>query len=288
MNKKPYAFVLIPFHEKYDNTFTAIRNAANAAGVQADRVKDRYYFREGMIERIWSQIENADFIVSDLTAQNANVYYEIGYALANHKLIILLTKNPKKIPFDLKNRRHVIYSALDDLERQLQTELVAAKGETDLSFDPNDPQCVASVEDNIIEQRLVDTARAISIRARFRVDSEMSLRNVVPRLMKIERWISDDSWKTARLVSPIPLTWADNDTSEADFDQKKTQYANVLHTNERSNKLTIWRVGLLPSVEQFLREHGKYRLTISVLEKHVQIEVDWQGRWDTVQPTPVT
>jgi hypothetical protein len=41
-------------------------------------------------------------------------------------------------------------------------------------------------------------------------------------------------------------------------------------------------------VEKFLREHTKYRLTISVLEKQVQIEVDWQGQWDTVRPSPMT
>src|SRR5262249_15395664 len=95
-NKKPYAFVLIPFHQKYDDTFTAIRNAACGAGVQADRVKDRSYFQEGMIERIWSQIENADFIIADLTVKNPNVYYEPGYALARGKLSILVTKNPRK------------------------------------------------------------------------------------------------------------------------------------------------------------------------------------------------
>jgi hypothetical protein len=284
MNKKPYAFVLIPFHQKYDDTFTTIRNAACGAGVQADRVKDRPYFQEGMIERIWGQIENADFIIADLTVKNPNVYYETGYALARGKLSILVTKNPRKIPFDLQNRRHIIYSSLDDLGRQLQRELVAAKGETDLSFDPDDPQCIATVVDNIIEQRVVATARAISIRARFQVYSEMSLRNVAPRLTKIERWISDDSWEEARLPAPILLTWVDNNTNEADFDQKKTQYVNVLHTNERTNELTMWGVRMLPTVEQFLRGHPKYRLTISVLDKQVQIEVDWQGKWDTVQP----
>ena len=118
----------MPFDKKYDDTFTAIHNAAEAAEVRAERVKDRYYYREGMIERIWSQIESADFIISDLTVQNANVYYETGYALASRQLSILLTKNPKKIPFDLKNRRHVIYSSLEDLEYQLHRELMAAKG----------------------------------------------------------------------------------------------------------------------------------------------------------------
>src|SRR5262245_60097819 len=102
-----------------------------------------------------------------------------------------------------------------------------------ISFDPNDSKCIATVGDNIIEQRVVATARAISIRARFQVNSEMSLRNVVPRLTKIERRISDDSWEEARLPAPILLTWVHNDTNEADFDQKKTQYVNVLHTNER-------------------------------------------------------
>jgi hypothetical protein len=290
MYKRPYAFVLMPFAGEHNATFTAIQNAAKAAGLRAERVKDRYYFQEGMIERIWSQIEGADLIISDLTVQNANVYYETGYALANRKLSILLTRNPKKIPFDLKNRRHVIYSSLEDLENQLQRELVAAKGETDLSFDLNDPQCVARVPEYeyAIERRVVDTTEAISIRAKLQVDSEMSPRNVVPRLLKIEKRISDDSWEEARLVAPILLTWVDNDTNEADFDRKKIQYVNVLHINKRRNQLTIWGVSLLPSVAHFFEEHTKYRLTVSVLEKQLQIVVDWQGRWDTVQPTPVT
>jgi hypothetical protein len=127
-NKKPYAFVLMPFDAKYNATFTAIYNAAEAAGIHAERVKDRYYFHEGMIERILSQIESADFIISDLTVKNPNVYYETGYALANRKLSILLTNNAKKIPFDLKNRRFVIYTSLEHLESELQKELVAAKG----------------------------------------------------------------------------------------------------------------------------------------------------------------
>jgi hypothetical protein len=288
MNKKPYAFVLMPFDKKYDDTFTAIHNAAEAAEVRAERVKDRYYYREGMIERIWSQIESADFIMSDLTVQNANVYYETGYALASRKLSIFLTNNPKKIPFDLKNRRHVIYSSLEDLECQLHRELMAAKGEIDLSFDINDPACVATVTENVIEQRIVDRPQAISIRAKVQVNSEMSPRHVVPRLLRIERHISDNSWEEARLVAPILLTWADNDENETDFDKKKIQYVNVLHTNERTNQLAIWRANLLPSVADFLQKHTRYRLTISVLERQVQIEVDWQGRWDTVQATPVT
>ena len=110
----------------------------------------------------------------------------------------------------------------------------------------------------------------------------------MPRLLKIEKRISDDSWEEARLVAPILLTWVDNDTNEADFDRKKIQYVNVLHINKRRNQLTIWGVSLLPSVAHFFEEHTKYRLTVSVLEKQLQIVVDWQGRWDTVQPTPVT
>jgi hypothetical protein len=290
MHKRPYAFVLIPFAEEHNGTFTAIENAAQAAEFRAERVKDRYYYREGMIERIWSQIEDADIIISDLTVKNANVYYETGYALANGKLSILLTKSQKKIPFDLKNRRHIIYSSLDDLEFKLQRELVAAKGETDLSFNLNDSQCVVRVPEHVyvIEQRVVDTTEAISIRVKFQVNSEMSLRNVVPRLLKIERQMSDGVWEEARLPAPILLTWADNDTNEADFDQKKIQYVNVLHTNARRNQLTIWKENLLPSVAQFFQEHTKYRLTVSVLEKQLQNQIDWQGRWDTVQVTQVT
>jgi hypothetical protein len=45
-----------------------------------------------------------------MTGQNPNVFYEVGYAHAIGKPVILLTQDVKDIPFDLKNYPHIVYN----------------------------------------------------------------------------------------------------------------------------------------------------------------------------------
>ena len=52
----------------------------------------------------------ADLIVADLTGQNANVFYEMGFAHALNKDTILLTQTIGDVPFDLRQRRLVEYA----------------------------------------------------------------------------------------------------------------------------------------------------------------------------------
>jgi hypothetical protein len=85
-----------------------------------------------MVERIYNQISKADFIVADMTGKNPNVFYEVGYAHALDKLVILVTKKDSDIPFDLKQRRHIIYASdtqlRDELERSVRWCIQNPKG----------------------------------------------------------------------------------------------------------------------------------------------------------------
>jgi hypothetical protein len=57
------------------------------------------------------------------SGQNANVFYEVGYAHALNKPCTLITKNSEDIPFDLKQHRHVIYgSSVNKLKNRLELE----------------------------------------------------------------------------------------------------------------------------------------------------------------------
>lgn len=62
-----------------------------------------------MLDRIFNQIAKADFIIADMSKRNPNVFYEVGYAHALDKPVILITDNADDIPFDLKHRPHIIY-----------------------------------------------------------------------------------------------------------------------------------------------------------------------------------
>ena len=99
MPTKPFAFVLMPFDDAFDDIYKlGIQATATECGVVAERV-DEQTFSETILERIYRQIENADFIIADMTRRNPNVFYEVGYAHARGKLCTLLTQSVDDIPF---------------------------------------------------------------------------------------------------------------------------------------------------------------------------------------------
>jgi nucleoside 2-deoxyribosyltransferase len=127
-----FAFVLMPFHEDYDDIYKmGIKETANTLDIKAERV-DEQIFQEGILERIYRQIEAANIIVADMSDQNPNVFYEVGFAHAKEKLCILLTKDPADIPFDLKHHRHIVYGgSITRLRESLADELLWAKSQVE-------------------------------------------------------------------------------------------------------------------------------------------------------------
>ncbi len=123
-----FAFVLMPFASEFDDIYKlGIKETASRLGVDAERV-DEQIFREGILDRIYRQIQAADFLVADMTGQNPNVFYEVGYAHAMDKLCILLTQETADIPFDLKHHRHIVYGkSIASLKTQLAVEIEWAK-----------------------------------------------------------------------------------------------------------------------------------------------------------------
>jgi hypothetical protein len=128
---KPFVLVLMPFKtEFYDIYKFGIKGAAEKAGAYAERL-DEQIFDEIILERLYNQINKADVIVADMTERNANVFYEVGYAHALGKLVLLLTKNAEDIPFDLKHHQHIVYGgSIDKLQDQLLDRLIWAISES--------------------------------------------------------------------------------------------------------------------------------------------------------------
>lgn len=129
-NKSIFAFILMPFNKEFDDIYKmGIKETANSLEIKAERV-DEQIFQEGILERIYRQIEAADIVVADMTGQNPNVFYEVGYAHAKEKLCILLTRDSKDIPFDLKHHRHIVYDgSISKLRESLKSELIWAKSQ---------------------------------------------------------------------------------------------------------------------------------------------------------------
>ncbi|UTY27097.1 hypothetical protein [Treponema denticola] len=122
MNK--FAFVLMPFSDEFTDIYeSGIKTVALEYNVNAERLDDQLYDCN-MLEQIYNQIDKSDFIIADMSQRNPNVFYEVGYADSKKKLIILLTQNANDIPFDLKQRPHVIYEgSIKKLKDQLGSRI---------------------------------------------------------------------------------------------------------------------------------------------------------------------
>lgn len=121
---KPFVFVLMPFATEFNDIYeVGIKAAAREAGAYCERV-DEQIFLESILERVYNQIAKADIIVAEMTGKNPNVFYEVGYAHALNKVVILLTRNSDDIPFDLNHYPHIVYGgSIAYLKSQLESRI---------------------------------------------------------------------------------------------------------------------------------------------------------------------
>jgi hypothetical protein len=103
-------FVIMPFEESFDGIWkTVIKPTVEEIGDKCLRADDIFAIGSVMDDIICS-IQHADYIIADLTKQNPNVYYELGFAHALDKPAILLTSNIASLPFDLRQHRIIKYT----------------------------------------------------------------------------------------------------------------------------------------------------------------------------------
>jgi nucleoside 2-deoxyribosyltransferase len=129
----PKCFVIQPFDgadfdRRYDET---VRPAIERAGFEPQRI-DRDPRATIVIVDIERAIRAADACIADITLDNPNVWYELGFAIACNKPVVLLAneKKRKQFPFDIQHRSVLRYrtdSAGDfkNLGREITTRLAA-------------------------------------------------------------------------------------------------------------------------------------------------------------------
>jgi len=121
---KPKAFVVMQFSEEYNELFNeVIKPVCEDFGLECERADD-YYTTNMIIEDIISSITSASVVVADITPDNPNVFYEVGYSHAISKPTILLCdKKRSKLPFDLSSFRTLFYDNTIAGKTQVENKL---------------------------------------------------------------------------------------------------------------------------------------------------------------------
>lgn len=115
-------FVLMPFKEPWsERVHNAIKEIVEELGYNCRRADDLY--GRVILWDVWQSINEAAFVIADLTSDNPNVYYELGLAHALGKEIIPLLQKGSDIPFDQRPFRILNYEDNLDGRRQLEKEL---------------------------------------------------------------------------------------------------------------------------------------------------------------------
>jgi len=149
--RQKQVFVAMPFKPELDFVFEAICDTVSKINRDNDvellmpiRIdKQIIGFSYDIVNEILENIKNAGLLIADLTEQNANVYYEVGYAqglikakLGNTAEVLYLISNPQNpdepftsAKFDVQHFKMIPYKNVgngvaelkENLERELKT-----------------------------------------------------------------------------------------------------------------------------------------------------------------------
>ena len=107
----PEIFIISQFGDIYDQLYDGVIKPLcdknNIKPIRADEISNSSVILDDIIK----YIQTANIIIADITPNNPNVFYELGYAHAIGKEVILLCERDKRagLPFDISGYRTIFY-----------------------------------------------------------------------------------------------------------------------------------------------------------------------------------
>jgi hypothetical protein len=111
-------FVVMSFKKASDDTYSTIERACRRFDFKAQRT-DQDPTTDRIYKRIIHGIQGATLVIADATLASLNVYYELGFAEALGKHVIVVAKEGTKLPFDTSDIPTTFFQDYTRLEQLL-------------------------------------------------------------------------------------------------------------------------------------------------------------------------
>jgi hypothetical protein len=167
-------FVMMPFSEQYDRIYRefivpAVADAGLTA-VRADEIANPGF----IMEQIRVAIQQSRLCIADVSDHNANVLYELGFAHAANKPVVVIANEIGQLPFDIAAVRVIRYgtdlmSGRRMLRQAIARELTGNRfGEVEQMIEAGAYRAAIALAGVILEHSLRELAsrREIAVRPR--------------------------------------------------------------------------------------------------------------------------
>jgi nucleoside 2-deoxyribosyltransferase len=157
-----------PYDKRYDDI---LEPAISEAGLEPYRV-DQDPSVTIPIDDIENHIREAEICLADISTNNPNVWYEVGYAFANGKPVVLICAEPRTeaFPFDVRHRQIITYATQSSSDFEKLKKDVMAKLKAQLKKTEKLQTAVA-----MSQIKTTEGLRANEIAALYSIASEVSM-----------------------------------------------------------------------------------------------------------------
>jgi hypothetical protein len=119
--------VLMPFAEKFKPVYEeCIRPALENVGFRVIRA-DEVFANTPIMENIWKLINRSRFMIADVTARDPNVFYELGIAHTVGKYVVIITRNKRDVPLDIRHLQYFQYNITSNEGKQKLREHIKSE-----------------------------------------------------------------------------------------------------------------------------------------------------------------
>lgn len=111
-NEPVKCLTIMPFAKGFDDVYemirTAVEDSVEGEAIECSRL-DEILAPGRITDDLLQALDKSVLYVADATGLNANVMWEMGYAMALRKPLIMITQDVGTLPFDLRDYRSVRY-----------------------------------------------------------------------------------------------------------------------------------------------------------------------------------